>query len=211
MAKIFVNETVGKLQSFVGFYDSIWSPDDDIYYECVEEDLEEDVDFTFDYKQYQNDICKAYTEVWELWMQKFISDDIELEFVEVHSPRYYNYENDSCRVKIRLTQAAEDAIIAKIGKHRDQLAKWIKENHTSYDGFFSNLSNDIDQWPSRLFDSDETFHPAYLFCMLYYIVKAEYMATGETESLEYEAYDRIREDISVTSYMKDIKKSCLII
>ena len=206
MDKIFANETIGILQSFVGFYDSIWEPDTEIYYECERTGQEEDVDFTFDYKQYQNDICKAYTEVWALWMQEFISEDIELEFVEVRSPRYYNYENDSCHVKIRLTQAAEDAIIAKIGKHRAQIAKWIKENHTSYDGFSSNLSNDIDQWPSRLFDDDETFQPAYLFCMLYYIVKAEYMAIGETESLEYEACGRIRIDISVTSYMKDIKK-----
>ena len=206
MDKIFANETIGILQSFVGFYDSIWEPDTEIYYECERTGQEEDVDFTFDYKQYQNDICKAYTEVWELWMQEFISEDIELEFVEVRSPRYYNYENDSCHVKIRLTQAAEDAIIAKIGKHRAQIAKWIKENHTSYDGFSSNLSNDIDQWPSRLFDDDETFQPAYLFCMIYYIVKAEYMAIGETESLEYEACGRIRIDISVTSYMKDIKK-----
>ena len=206
MENIIKNETIGCLQSFVGFYDSIWEPDTEIYYECERTGQEEDVDFTFYYKQYQNDICKAYTEVWELWMQEFISEDIELEFVEVRSPRYYNYENDSCHVKIRLTQAAEDAIIAKIGKHRAQIAKWIKENHTSYDGFSSNLSNDIDQWPSRLFDDDETFQPAYLFCMLYYIVKAEYMAIGETESLEYEACGRIRIDISVTSYMKDIKK-----
>lgn len=206
MTNIIKNETIGCLQSFVGFYDSIWEPDTEIYYECERTGQEEDVDFTFDYKQYQNDICKAYTEVWKLWMQEFISEDIELEFVEVHSPRYYNFENDSCHVKIRLTQAAEDAIIAKIGKHRAQIAKWIKENHTSYDGFSSNLSNDIDQWPSRLFDGDETFQPAYLFCMLYYIVKAEYMAIGETESLEYEACGRIRIDISVTTYMKDIKK-----
>ena len=194
------------MQSFVGFYDSIWEPDTEIYYECERTGQEEDVDFTFDYKQYQDDICKAYTEVWELWMQEFISEDIELEFVEVRNPRYYNFENDSCRVKISLTQATEDAIIAKIGKHHDQIAKWIKENHTSYDGFSSNLSNDIDQWPSRLFDNNETYQPVYLFCMLYYIVKAEYMATGETESLEYEACGRIRIDISVTSYMKDIKK-----
>ena len=206
MENIIKNETIGCLQSFVGFYDSIWEPDTEIYYECERTGQEEDVDFTFDYKQYQDDICKAYTEVWEFWMQEFISEDIDLEFVEVVSPRYYNYENDSCRVKIRLTQAAEDAIIAKIGKHRNQIAKWIKENHTSYDGFSSNLSNDIDQWPSRLFDSDETYQSAYLFCMLYYIVKAEYMATGETESLEYEAYGRIREDISVTSYIKSIEK-----
>ena len=206
MAKIFANETVGILQSFVGFYDTIWEPDTEIYYECERTGQEEDVDFTFDYKQYQDDICKAYTEVWELWMQEFISDDIELEFLEVVSPRYYNFENDSCRVKIRLTQAAENAIIAKIEKHRDQIAKWIKKNHTSYDGFSSNLSNDIDQWPRLLFDDNETFQPAYLFCMLYYIVKAEYIAIGETESLEYEVYGRICEDISVTSYMKDIKK-----
>ena len=206
MENIIKNETIGCLQSFVGFYDSIWEPDTEIYYECERTGQEEDVDFTFDYEQYQNDICKAYTEVWELWMQEFISEDIELEFLEVVSPRYYNFENDSCRVKIRLTQAAEDAIIAKIGKHRDQIATWIKENHTSYDGFSSNLSNDIDQWPSRLFDDDETFQPAYLFCMLYYIVKAEYMAIGETESLEYEACGRIRIDISVTSYMKSIEK-----
>lgn len=206
MTNIIKNETIGCLQSFVGFYDSIWEPDTEIYYECERTGQEEDVDFTFDYKQYQNDICKAYTEVWELWMQEFISEDIELEFVEVRSPRYYNFENDSCRVKIRLTQAAEDAIIAKIGKHRAQIAKWIKENHTSYDGFSSNLSNDIDQWASRLFDSDETYQSAYLFCMLYYIVKAEYMSVGGNEDLEYEVYDSICGDISVTSYMKDIKK-----
>ena len=205
MAKIFVNETVGKLQGFAGFYDSIWSPDDDIYYECVGENLEEDVDFTFDYKQYQDDICKAYTEVWELWMQEFISDDIELEFVEVVSPRYYNFENDSCRVKIRLTQAAEDAIIAKIGKHRDHIAKWIKENHTSNEGFSSNLSDDIDQWPSRLFNNEETFQPAYLFSMLYYIVKAEFIRIGESENLEYEAYGCICENIDITSYMKEVE------
>lgn len=206
MEKIFANETIGILQSFVGFYDSIWSPDDEIYYECEKEGIEEDVDFTFDYQQYRKDVCRAYTEEWKSWMQEFISDDIELDFLEVVSPRYYNYENDACRVKIRLTQAAEDAIIAKIGKHRNQLAKWIKENHTSYDGFSSNLSNDIDQWPRRLFDDNETFQPAYLFCMLYYIVKAEYIATGETESLEYEVYGRICENISITSYMKDIEK-----
>ena len=205
MEKIIKNETIGCLQSFVGFYDSIWEPDTEIYYECEQTGQEEDVDFTFDYKQYQNDICKAYTEVWELWMQEFISEDIELEFVEVVSPRYYNFENDSCRVKIRLTQAAEDAIIAKIGKHRDQIAKWIKENHTSYYGFSSNLSDDIDQWPSRLFNNEETFQPAYLFSMLYYIVKAEFIRIGESENLEYEAYGCICENIDITSYMKEVE------
>lgn len=206
MAKIYKNETIGCLQSFVGFYDSIWEPDTEIYYECERTGQEEDVDFTFDYSEYRDDICKAYTEIWELWLQEFISDDIQLEFLEVVRPQYYTaLKTDRCRVKIQLTQAAEDAIIAKMGKHRELFAKWIRKNHTSRDGFNSYLSNDIDQWPSRLFNNEETFQPAYLFSMLYYIVKAEFIRIAESENLEYEAYGCICENIDITSYMKEVE------
>lgn len=206
MAKIIKDETIGCLQSFVGFYDSIWEPDAEIYYECERTGQEEDVDFTFDYQEYRHDICKNYTEVWESWLQEFISDDIQLEFLEVVRPQYYTaWETDRCRVKIQLTQAAEDAIIAKMGKHRELLAKWIKENHTSRDGFISYLSNDIDQWPSRLFDDQEIRQPAYLFYMLYYIVKAEFIRIGESVDLEHEAYGQICDGIDITAYMKEVE------
>ena len=206
MARIYKNETIGCLQSFVGFYDSIWEPDTEIYYECERTGQKEDVDFTFDYQKYRTDICEDYTEVWEFWLQEFISYDIQLEFLEVVRPQYNTaWETDRCRVKIQLTQAAEDAIIEKMGKHREQLAKWIRKNHTSRDGFNSYLSNDIDQWARRLFDNDETFQPAYLFSMLYYIVKAEFNRIGESMNLEHEAYGRICENINITSYMKEVE------
>ena len=206
MANIIKNETIGCLQSFEGFYDSIWEPDTEIYYECERTGQEEDVDFTFDDQEYRHDICENYTQVWELWLREFISDDIQLEFLEVVSPQYYTaWDTDRCRVKIQLTQAAEDAIIAKIGKHRELLATWIKENHTSRDGFISYLSNDIDQWPSRLFDDNEIHQPAYLFYMLYYIVKAEFIRVGVNVDLEHEAYGCICEGIDITAYMKEVK------
>ena len=206
MANIIKNETIGCLQSFEGFYDSIWEPDTEIYYECERTGQEEDVDFTFDDQKYRHDICENYTQVWELWLREFISDDIQLEFLEVVSPQYYTaWDTDRCRVKIQLTQAAEDAIIAKIGKHRELLATWIKENHTSRDGFISYLSNDIDQWPSRLFDDNEIHQPAYLFYMLYYIVKAEFIRVGVNVDLEHEAYGCICEGIDITAYMKEVK------
>ena len=206
MANIIKNETIGCLQSFEGFYDSIWEPDTEIYYECERTGQEEDVDFTFDDQEYRHDICENYTQVWELWLREFISDDIQLEFLEVVSPQYYTaWDTDRCRVKIQLTQAAEDAIIAKIGKHRELLATWIKENHTSRDGFISYLSNDIDQWPSRLFDDDEIRQPAYLFYMLYYIVKAEFIRVGVNVDIEHEAYGCICEGIDITAYMKEVK------
>ena len=206
MANIIKNETIGCLQSFEGFYDSIWEPDTEIYYECERTGQEEDVDFTFDDQEYRHDICENYTQVWELWLREFISDDIQLEFLEVVSPQYYTaWDTDRCRVKIQLTQAAEDAIIAKIGKHRELLATWIKENHTSRDGFISYLSNDIDQWPSRLFDDNEISQPAYLFYMLYYIVKAEFIRVGVNVDLEHEAYGCICEGIDITAYMKEVE------
>ena len=206
MANIIKNETIGYLQSFEGFYDSIWEPDTEIYYECERTGQEEDVDFTFDDQEYRHDICENYTQVWELWLREFISDDIQLEFLEVVSPQYYTaWDTDRCRVKIQLTQAAEDAIIAKIGKHRELLATWIKENHTSRDGFISYLSNDIDQWPSRLFDDNEIRQPAYLFYMLYYIIKAEFIRVGVNVDLEHEAYGCICEGIDITAYMKEVE------
>lgn len=206
MANIIKNETIGCLQSFEGFYDSIWEPDTEIYYECERTGQEEDVDFTFDDQEYRHDICENYTQVWELWLREFISDDIQLEFLEVVSPQYYTaWDTDRCRVKIQLTQDAEDAIIAKIGKHRELLATWIKENHTSRDGFISYLSNDIDQWPSRLFDDNEIRQPAYLFYMLYYIVKAEFIRVGVNVDLEHEAYGCICEGIDITAYMKEVE------
>ena len=206
MANIIKNETIGCLQSFEGFYNSIWEPDTEIYYECERTGQEEDVDFTFDDQEYRHDICENYTQVWELWLREFISDDIQLEFLEVVSPQYYTaWDTDRCRVKIQLTQDAEDAIIAKIGKHRELLATWIKENHTSRDGFISYLSNDIDQWPSRLFDDNEIRQPAYLFYMLYYIVKAEFIRVGVNVDLEHEAYGCICEGIDITAYMKEVE------
>ena len=206
MENIIKNETIGCLQSFEGFYDSIWEPDTEIYYECERTGQEEDVDFTFDDQEYRHDICENYTQVWELWLREFISDDIQLEFLEVVSPQYYTaWDTDRCRVKIQLTQDAEDAIIAKIGKHRELLATWIKENHTSRDGFISYLSNDSDQWPSRLFDDNEIRQPAYLFYMLYYIVKAEFIRVGVNVDLEHEAYGCICEGIDITAYMKEVE------
>ena len=206
MANIIKNETIGCLQSFEGFYDSIWEPDTEIYYECERTGQEEDVDFTFDDQEYRHDICENYTQLWELWLREFISDDIQLEFLEVVSPQYYTaWDTDRCRVKIQLTQAAEDAIIAKIEQHRELLATWIKENHTSRDGFISYLSNDIDQWPSRLFDDNEIHQPAYLFYMLYYIVKAEFIRVGVNVDLEHEAYGCICEGIDITAYMKEVE------
>ena len=197
-----------RLAGFEGFYCSIWSPDDDVYNYSVENGAEEDEDFTVDYKGYQKAVCEKYTDVWEEWMQQYIHEDIKLEFLQVWQPRFYNYVNDACEVRIKLTHQAKKAIIEKVKNHRDKIAGWIKENHSNTDGFLSFLSNDIDDWGGWVLFDTEAYHQAnYLAYMLYYIVKAELETEGYTdERPEIYAYYKVSDQVSAYSYIDDIDK-----
>lgn len=206
--KNYILESVFDIVSFDGFYNTIWSPDNDIYEYELENDQEEDKDFTFDYQGYQNYICDYYTKIWEGFMQERISNDIKLEFVEVASPRYYNYDNDACRVRVKLTQEAEDAIIAKFQEHREVITEWIKRDHASCDGYISFLSNDASDWDcSRLFDDSDFHQSSYLAYMLQYIVLASWEAEGCHGSWRLEEYiqDIIMGNTCTDNYISDIE------
>ena len=206
--KKFTTVCDARLAGFEGFYCSIWSPDDDVYSYSVENDAEEDEDFTVDYKGYQNAVCEKYTEVWEGWMQQYIHEDIKLDFLQVWQPRFYNYVNDACEVRISLTRQAKKAIIEKIINHRDKIAGWIRENHSNTEGFLSFLSNDIDDWGGWVLFNTNAYHQAsYLAYMLYYIVKAELEEEGYTDDRpEIYAYDKVHDQVSAYSYIEDIDK-----
>lgn len=141
-------------------------------------------------------------------MQEYIHKDIKLEFLQVWQPRFYNYANDACEVRISLTHQAKKAIIEKVINHRDKIAGWIKENHTSSSGFISFLSNDIDDWGGWVLFNAKVYHQAnYLAYMLYYIVKAELEAEGYTdERPEIYAYYKVSDQVSAYSYIDDIDK-----
>ena len=206
--KEFTTVCDARLAGFEGFYCSIWSPDDDVYSYSVENDAEEDEDFTVDYKGYQNAVCEKYTEVWEGWMQQYIHEDIKLDFLQVWQPRFYNYVNDACEVRISLTRQAKKAIIEKIINHRDKIAGWIRDNHSNADGFLTFWSNDIDDWGGWVLFNTNAYHQeCYLAYMLYYIVKAELEAEGYTDDRpEIYAYDKVHDQVSVYSYIEDIDK-----
>ena len=206
--KNFTTVCDARLAGFEGFYCSIWSPDDDVYSYSVENDAEEDEDFTVDYKGYQNAVCEKYTEVWEGWMQQYIHEDIKLDFLQVWQPRFYNYVNDACEVRISLTRQAKKAIIEKIINHRDKIAGWIRDNHSNTDGFLTFWSNDIDDWGGWVLFNTNAYHQAsYLAYMLYYIVKAELEEEGYTDDRpEIYAYDKVHDQVSAYSYIDDIDK-----
>lgn len=192
------------LVSFEGFYQTIWCPEFEISDYELENEVEEDKDFTFDNDGYEKAISEAYTQQWERLLQLYISQDIKLSFVGVQHPLFYNYSTDTIQVKIGLTSEAKKAIIAKVQEHREKIGAWIEQGFTSYDGFLSNLSNHIKDWNRRnFFDHNEKYQESYLAYILYFLVLAEvYKKDGSTsDSLEMQTYWNISKQMSITEFI----------
>ena len=188
--------------SFEGFYQTIWDSAFEISDYEFQNEVVEDKDFIFDNDSYQKAICEAYTQQWERWLQQYICQDIKLSFVGVQHPLAYNFSTDTIHAKIGLTSEAKEAIIAKVKNHREKIATWIKKNHSSCDGFWSFLSDDIKDWNrAALFNHTSDRQEAYLAYMLYYIVKAEIETNSGDDRLEIQAYYNITEQMSITEFI----------
>ena len=191
-----------ELVGFEGFYQTIWDSAFEVSDYEYRNEVVEDKDFTFDNDSYQKEVCEAYTQQWERWLQQYVCKDIKLSFVGVQHPLAYNFSTDTIQAKIGLSGAAKNAIIAKVKYHREEIAGWIKENHSSCDGFWSFLSDDIKDWNrAALFNHKNDRQEAYLAYMLYYIVKAEIGAKNGDDRLEMMAYYNISEQISITEFI----------
>lgn len=190
------------LVSFEGFYQTIWDSAFEISDYEYQNEVVEDKDFIFDNDSYQKAICEAYTQQWERWLQQYVCKDIKLSFVGVQHPLAYNFSIDTIQAKIGLSGEAKNAIIVKVKYHREEIAGWIKENHSSCDGFWSFLSDDIKDWNcTALFSHKSDRQEAYLAYMLYYIVKAEIGAKNGDDCLEMMAYYNIFEQMSITEFI----------
>lgn len=191
-----------ELVGFEGFYQTIWDSAFEVSDYEYRNEVVEDKDFTFDNDRYQKAVCEAYTQQWERWLQQYVCKDIKLSFVGVWHPLAYNFSTDTIQAKIGLSDDAKNEIITKLENHREEIADWIKENHSSYDGFWSFLSDDLKDWNrSALFSHKSGHQEAYLAYMLYYIVKAETGAKNGDERLEIMAYYNISEQMSITEFI----------
>ena len=69
--KKFTTVCDARLAGFEGFYCSIWSPDDEVYNYSVENGMEEDEDFTVDYKGYQKAVCESSQEALQEAQERY--------------------------------------------------------------------------------------------------------------------------------------------
>ena len=132
---------------FQGFYESIHSENMQaiIEDEFEEGHINEGQAIEFNYRACWIDYAKLYTEK--------LSEALEIDFtfVELWSPREYNFQSDEITVEMTLQSFCD---LCEICDMRN-LRLLVKEECTSRSGFISHYSNSLTEWLRTRFDQWE--------------------------------------------------------
>jgi len=151
------------LPAFNGYYGSIFDDvDTSNEFDYINEirtenglpELENDDLIEWDYKTYYSQLNIQLCNCVEDFL---IELDIikSIEFVALHSPKYYNFTNDLIECKIDVNPKN---IRKYINNNLDGLKKQLIENHKSRDGFNSFYEYDLDLWLDRMANFKQLDH-----------------------------------------------------
>ena len=142
---------------FTGFYGTVFEYDnEDMDIESYNEEYGTDLnydDFEWDYKDYENRIGRAFVNRLESELNYFLP--IKITFKEIHSPKYYNFSNDSINVKVEVSL---NELLKLVQDRKEQAAEYFKDHYTSCSGFISFHSNDIDDWLNKEYILENSQH-----------------------------------------------------
>lgn len=176
---------------FPGFYESIFCNSDEFIYDeyelkgLIEEiviDKELEVVYEYEnFEQYKKDVSKTYL---EYYVEKIIdclpseisdADYFKFEIIddedniEVISPTYYNYRTDSCYCLVE-TNIETLQELKNFGlKNEEDVQEYLRNHFTSYEGFHSFISNDIEYW-KQLDINEYVEETRYLIALLDIII-----------------------------------------
>ena len=151
------------LPAFNGYYNSIFD-DVDTYSELEYinsertekglNELENDDLIEWDYKEYYSELNLQLCECVEDFLSelKLIKS---IEFIALHSPKYYNFTNDVIECKIDVNSKN---IRKYVNNNLEQFEKHLIDNHKSRDGFSSFYEYDLNFWLDRMDNFKELDH-----------------------------------------------------
>lgn len=198
-----------QLPFFCGFYESPLYNSDILYWETYGEDnmeyyrglfddetLEAD-DLDIDFPRFKEECAKAYIDAF--FNNQECPDFIEkMEFSEIVSPRYYNFETDKLYVNVEFAKGWRDKVKAFMDKNKEWLTDRIKEEWTSRDGFCSYMDNTYNFWYEEL-QKDEP-DVRYIGVMIGYI-----MEVAKSDIYEELITDTL-EDFYISEYIINTKE-----
>ena len=184
------------LPIFPGFYETTFSSDnaEEMELENINELREEKglPDLTWDaldfkYDEYHTRVARACSDAV---MSKLYEEGLitAWRYQEISSPKEYNFRNDSVFVEASHDVVTRARLLTKILGDDDGSAfqDYLSERYTSYDGFCSFHSNDIDNWLGDFEESCDGEHK--LGSMLEFVLKHD--EWYDTDSLYEEVSDQ---------------------
>ncbi len=171
---------------FQGFYNSIHdSLIDDAIRDITNDDQQESVSerlsdnmwlHGYEYSGIINDYASGYIDAFN---SEF---SLDIEFIRVISPKYYNYETD------RILAYINRADLVKLSKFRksESFIKLCKDNLTSCDGFISHYDNNPKDWPVRITEWD---HNQLSFLLLAYCHQESNQGKDYENNLAMDMYE----------------------
>lgn len=158
----------------------------------------------YDFKEYQFKVSSLVNDFFIEQVNDIIYQLLDIEDFLTHksdelltSPKYYNFETDKAYFKVIVKDEHYMMFLNMMfSKYYDELEAEIKGRHTSYDGFISFYSNDIDEWIDEWDELDYNNLHTIFHCLL--------RLEGDQEDYIYELYDICSEVYySIDKYYED--------
>ena len=173
---------------FYGFYNSIFL-DDGLIYEYEMEELTEletklnqelETNFYINYEwsdhernRYFNTVGAEFIENMEYLINYYIPEEmkqqdyykLDIEYIGVYSPKYYNYTTDKIDYIIKTNKQTMQEL-KKYILDLQGAEQYIFKRFSSYDGFISFLSNNIEYWKTEPIETDELYTGALIDMLL---------------------------------------------
>ena len=143
------------LPVFPGFYGTIFEPNshEESEVEHINEQREElklqpitwDA-CKFDYPAYRVDVAKKVCPYIEKELNDIFTSKIAVTYQDIHSPREYNFSNDSINVAIEIKTGFKTELIKYLLENNEAFTTYIKDRFTHRSGFYSFYSNNPVKW-----------------------------------------------------------------
>ena len=159
---------------FEGFYNSYLDLSENIEvgegesYSMTEEQFDE-----IDWNKTNENVSKFYLNYFKDELKDFFNEIgiINLDFVKVDSPKYYNYSTDKLVCNIQIDK---NVFVHELRKYN--FVAWrqfLKNNFTSYDGFISFYPNDPNEWAELITEKFEDDNVIIETLLQFYLEQSE--------------------------------------
>lgn len=164
---------------FPGFYESELYNSDTLYNiteNCkYDNEIKEDEYYDFidnGYENFEKEVCDKAVD--SLFYNLDDAPEITgMKFIALHSPKFYNFETDKVEIEIDCDwqRILDEARI----KWRNTFDEYLRENFTSYDGFWSFVPNNAGEFFANLDEDFERLSQVVLeFYLLNHLDKERY-------------------------------------